>query len=152
MEGQLSNDATAKHYTANGLYDSLTNQVPYLMNQSTSALGSANSLLGQGVDAVNQSKTAGDWYFDQAKGDYGNAQNYLAQAGTAGDPWYQKAMGAYDSANGLLGQMTDNLSYTREGNQWYDDYTRNALTGAQNLVDTGEIRVCKIKCVKTKKS
>jgi hypothetical protein len=132
LMGQLFNDATKKTYVANNRYDTLMQEAPQLSSQ-------ISGLLGQGVDAVNQSKTAGDWYFDQAKGDYGNAQNYLAQAGTAGDPWYAKAMGAYDSASGLLGQIQNNLSYTSEANKWYDDYTRGMLGRSQTLLDTGQI-------------
>ncbi|MDR0648961.1 MAG: hypothetical protein LBF92_06460 [Synergistaceae bacterium] len=139
VQGQLQNDALAKQYTSNKYYDSLTDQAPKLMNQNSIALNQANGLLGQGVDAVNQAKTAGDKYFAQADDDYAAARNYLNKADSEGDWWYGQSRGAYGKADSLLGQLTNNLEYTREGNKWYDDYTRGMLGRSQNMLDTGSI-------------
>jgi hypothetical protein len=110
----LQNDAYAKQTVANKYYDSLTNQAPNLINQSTNALKSAEDLLGKGVNMVNQASTEGDWWYDKSKDAYGKADN-------------------------LLGSLTNNLEYTKEGNKWYDDYTRGMLGRSQNLLDTGQI-------------
>jgi hypothetical protein len=146
MMGQLFNDATKKTYAANQRYDDLFAQSPQLSQQSQSALAQMNSLLGQGADAVNQSKTAGDKYFSQADDMFANSarylqtgEGYLSKAGTEGDWWYDQAKNAYAQAQGFLPQIQDQFNYTTESNKWYDDYTRDALTGSKNLLDTGEI-------------
>jgi hypothetical protein len=118
LMGQLFNDATKKTYVSNQRYDDLLAQAPQISSQML---------------------TAGDWYFDQAKGDYGNAQNYLSKAGTEGDWWYDKAKGAYSQAEGFIPQIQDQFSYTQEANKWYDDYTRGMLGGAKDMLDTGSI-------------
>jgi hypothetical protein len=66
-------------------------------------------------------------------------EGYLNKAGTEGDWWYDQAKNAYAQAQGFLPQIQDQFNYTTESNKWYDDYTRDALTGSKNLLDTGEI-------------
>jgi hypothetical protein len=132
LMGQLLNDATAKTYNSNERYDTLLGQAPELTAQSQAALGQANSLLGQGVNAVNQSKTAGDWYFNQAQGGYGNAQNYLTQAGTAGDPYYNQAQTDFGNAQNYLNQAGT------AGDPYYDQ-ARGNFTNAQNYLNQAGI-------------
>jgi hypothetical protein len=99
----------------------------------------AGDLSSGAYNALQNSETAGDWYFDQGKANYGNAQGMFDQAATAGDKWYDAGWGAYDKAGGLIDQQVDQLNLTREGNQWYDNYTRDQLGQAANMTSTGEI-------------
>lgn len=125
LMGQLFNDATKKTFLSNARYDELLGQSPGILDQM--------------ADALNQSKTAGDKYFNQADSAYANAakyltqgEGYLKQAGTAGDEWYAKAGNAADTAS-------SSLNYSRDINQFYGDVAQDQLTRAQRLANTGEI-------------
>jgi hypothetical protein len=121
----MMQDALNKHWGLSGRYDEL--------------LGAAPDLSGGQRNALSQAETAGDWYFDQGQDSYGLAKDYFAQAGAAGDQWYGAGWDSYGKADGLIDQQVAALNYAKEGNQWYDDYTRNQLTQAADMTGSGVI-------------
>jgi hypothetical protein len=121
----LMQDALNKQLAGSERYDNLT--------------AAAGDLSSGARNALTQSETAGDWYFDQAKGNYNSATSTLDQARTAGDPWYQQANDTFGKANGLIDQQVDQLNYSKEGNQWYDNYVREQLGQAAGMTSSGEI-------------
>jgi hypothetical protein len=127
MMGQLLNDATAKTYNSNSRYDDLMAMSKDITSKGMTALGNANHLLGQGVDAVNQSKTAGDWYFDQAQDSYGSAKDYLSKADTAGD-WY------YNNAQTDFGNAQNYLAQAGTAGDWYYNQAQGDFGNAQNYL------------------
>jgi hypothetical protein len=121
----LMQDALNKQLAGSERYDNLT--------------ADAAGLSSGAKNALTQAETAGDWYFDQAKGNYSSATSTLDQARTAGDPWYAQADAAFGKANGLIDQQVDQLNYSKEGNIWYDNYVRDQLGQAASMTSSGEI-------------
>jgi hypothetical protein len=85
-----------------------------LLGQSQGITNTMSGLLGQGANAVNKASAAGDQWYDMAGNAYGQAQSFIPQ-------------------------IQSQMDYASDTNKWYDVYTQNALSGAQNLVDTGNL-------------
>ncbi|GHV45846.1 hypothetical protein FACS1894204_06120 [Synergistales bacterium] len=76
---------------------------------------------------------------NQMTGALAQGLNAVDRAAVAGDPWYKNAEGAFAQANNLLGQQTSNLKYATDTDKWYSDYAKDQLSGAQNLMNTGQV-------------
>jgi hypothetical protein len=103
-------------------------------SRSTTADGipqpyNSNTLSGQLFNnATAQTYAANNRYNDLLA----QSPDMLSAAQTAGDEWYGRAAAAADTAS-------SNLQYTNEIDKWYSEYAKDQLSGAQGMMNTGEI-------------
>jgi hypothetical protein len=116
--GRYLTTARDQQNTANDRYNYLGGQIGAYDNQRNSALTAAGS--------------AGDWQKQQAN-------NAFSRATTAGDDWYGRSSDAFDRANSMIRQSDENATLSSESNKWYDQYAQGQLTGASNLLESGQI-------------
>jgi hypothetical protein len=131
---------------ANGVAQNAGATVPVTINTGYNGLGAGEDGIPQpyGNDTM-----MGQMFNDATKKAYVSNARYddlLAQspglldsAAAAGDEWYDLAKGAYASAEDLKSQSEESLKYTSDVDKWYSDYAKDQLTGAQSLMNTGNI-------------
>ena len=88
-----------------------------------------NSEQGPLIDDAYRKQTAANSLYDTL---LGQSPGLLDDARAAGDQWYARAETAAD-------QAASDLQFGSNVNKWYDDYAQGQLTGAGNMLATGEI-------------
>lgn len=93
----------------------------------------------QGNQRYNDLLGSSGFYTGKSNEALGLARDAIDQSRTAGDEWYGRAKDVYGKAEGYLDEDRGYIRKADTTNKWYDDYTREMLGGAKNMLTTGDI-------------
>jgi hypothetical protein len=133
-----------------GTYNDLKDKSPQQSGLENRFYGMANDIMNQtngrlltNLDTAQRQSDNANALYDHAIGRGGQLTDRqdqaLRNANTAAGSYKGRISDAYNRASGLINDSNQNLQAGSKSNEWYDQYSQGQLTGADELLKSGQI-------------